>query len=46
MFRSGHYWNSKRLKTEEGGSRRKKSSHSMMRDRNANIPLNIHPQAE
>lgn len=43
MFRSGNHWN-KRLKTEEGG-RRKKSSLSMMRDRQNNS-LAIHPQSE
>jgi hypothetical protein len=44
MFRTGTHWNQKRLKTEEGGSRRKKSSLSMMRERHQH--LSIHPQAE
>lgn len=35
MFKSGNHWN-KRLKTEEGGGRRKKNSHSMLRERYPN----------
>lgn len=44
MFKTGSHWNQKRLKTEEGGSRRKKSSLSMMKSNHQNS-LAIHSQS-